>query len=469
MLTISVIIALLGYLVWLLQPQPQLSVHEQVVRLRDFVEHNLTLTEEVFIEPGNRGLLLPDVVKAAQAQLDYRLKANGVRLRFKLIDNLPKKIEPALESRPLVEVPVTTDDMGDSILKSVETASIKNLGSVDTKVDTDSPSQHEKEIRNHGPFASKEISVSGSNDEMNLKRPTYNDRSVRALELYFYDTPHMWVDMYAPIAFLAYNLEQTHRNDVPFFVTQALYDALLKPDIEMWEQMSQKQNDASHQNQTLFDSYRKEIKINFIAAEESGDSPADIIDGIKKYMERYSIIEPFVHVTTSVQILDVSKRRAAKHLTKNTTLDLTFFYLTSLRPYANSVQGVPLYHISPEEPPSVPPHDHYGTAYEDYEERLNTVVYNISDFLLAAAEEINTFVGLPISDTQNLHLKTASALKHYTVLGIKGTLSKLLDPERFSQSAFSDVCQLLDTLMVESHHNWLDHLPKIHNVYNSIA
>lgn len=465
MLTVSVIIALLGYLAWLLQPQP--SIHQQVVRLRDFVEHNLTLTEEIYIESGNRGLLLPDVVAAAQAQLDYRLKKNAIRLRFKLIDHLPKKIEPALESRPLIDALVTTDNIQESENpKTIETAVITEPGAPNfIEKDALLASYHlEEKIQKNEALSDHSMKLSASEI---VGLPEFDDRVVRSLELYFHDTPHMWVDFYQPIAFLAYNLEQTHRNDVPFFVTQALYDTLLKPDIEMWEQMvfKEAQKDV---NETLFDGYRQEVRVNFVAAEESGDSPADIIESINRYMERYSLLKPFVRVSTSVQILDVSKRLAAKHLTKNSTLELTFFYLTSLRPYANSVQGVPLFHISPEEPPTEPPHDHFGTAYKEYEKRINTVVYNISDFLLAASEEINKFVGLPLSDTQNLHLKTASALKHYTMLGIKDTLTKLLDPETFSESGFSDVCHLVDTILVETHHNWLDHLPRIQNIYKSL-
>lgn len=466
MFTIPVIVALLGCLVWLLQPQP--SGIERVVKLRDFVEHNLTLTEEVYIESGNRGLLLPDVVAAAQAQLDYRLRNGGVRLLFKLVDHLPKKIEPALESRPLIEATATSDESKEpQNPKTIETAVITEAAPLEVSEQdlNQAYARLEEEIRNHE--APPDNSTNSSNSG-NVNKPKFNDRAVRALELYFYDTPHMWVDLYEPIAFLAYNLEQTHRNDVPFFVTQALYDALLQPDIEMWEQMVHReaQKDA---NTTLFDGYRPEVKVNFVAAEESGDSPADIIESIERYMERYSIVEPFVHISTTVQILDVSKRRAAKHLTKNSTLELTFFYLTSLRPYANSVQGVPLHHISPELPPAAPPHDHFGTAYKEYEKRVNTVVYNISDFLLAASEEINKFVGLPLTDTQNLHLKTASALKHYTMLGIKDTLTKLVDPDKYSEPVFSEICQLVDTILVETHHNWLAHLSHIHRVYKSLV
>lgn len=423
---IPAVILLLAWIAFLLQKSP--PPHEYAARLRHFVAHNLSVCEEVHITAGNRGLLLPDLVQATQAQLNFRLKADSVPLRYVLVDELPKHIPAAMETKPIP-------------------------GSLATATE-ESPDTITSEIR----IGVKEESLFGSNYSVTLPCPIL---AKRTLELYFHDRPHLWVDLYEPLAILAYNLEQVHRNDVPFFTTQVLYDALLEPDLAMWKQCGPK-------TRRSFQQYCREVQVNFVAAEETSESPTHIIQSIERYMERFSILEPFVKVNTSIQVLDVSKRRAAPHLTQNSSLVLTFFYLTTLRPYANSIQGVSLYHISPEPPQEPDLRDNYGTQYQAYQKRLQTTVYNMSDFLLGVTREVSKFVGLPDSSSANLGLKTMSALKHYTILGVRECLDVLLNKDLYDDEAYIKVSRIVDSMMTESHHDWKSHLKTIYEVYWSL-
>lgn len=388
---------------------------------------------------------MPDLVKATQAQLDFRLKSNGIPLRFCLVDHLPKAIEPLMEKRPIPGT-YATSTIEESDDNSVLTKEVYD------------------DLRN-GKNDNGNGNGNGSGNGSITNPQSYSEASaIRSIELHFHDFPHMWVDLYEAEAILAYNLDQTHRNDVPFFVTQALYDALLEPDIQMWELV---QNDYKSKNRS-FPDYKKEINVNFVAVEDSSDSPWDILLNIERFMARYKMLEPFVNIKVGIEVLDVSKRRAASHLIKNTTSSISFFYLTTLKGYVNSVQGVPLHHISPEDPPKEVPQDSYGTAYQAYEKRLNTVVYNISDFMGDASREIAKLVGLPSSSTPNLRLKTASALKHHTLMGIRDTLDILLDPELFSESHFHRVCLMVDSLIVNQRHEWLKHLEEIYTIFQDL-
>lgn len=415
-------ITILGWIAFLLLKSP--SPHEHAARLRHFVAHNLSVCEEVHIKAGNRGLLLPDLVKATQAQLDFRLTADAVPLRYVLVDNLPERIPAAMETQP--------------IPGSLAHATEVSLSAVQEQVETQ-------------PLYEDSLMASSS----------FTLLPNRTLDLYFHDKPHLWVDLYEPLAILAYNLEQVHRNDVPFFATQVLYDALLEPDLTMWKQ-------CGPHTQRKFGDYRPQVRVNFVAAEETSETPSHIIESIEKYMKRFSILEPFVKVNTSIQVLDVSKRRASPHLTKNTSLELTFFYLTSLRPYTNNVQGVSLYHISPEIPKDLGLKDRYGTEYQAYQKRLQTTVYNMSDFFLSATREISKFVGLPDSYSANLALKTMSALKHYTILGVRECLDVLLDPSNYEEAAYVEVSKVVDSMMSEVHHDWEKNLKRVYEVHRRL-
>lgn len=438
MLTITIV----GLSLWLAYLLHKPSLDEQITRLLHCLENDLVVREEVYVRAGNRGLLLPDVVAAAQAQLNFRLRSNDIPLEFILVDELPKLIEPIMKTRP-----VPTSATQENFTESIETK--RNEGIDENHSQLEAGFQNLDNITVPSDIVAHRLDVTSS----------------RTLELYFHDTPQMWVDLYDPVAILAYNLDQTHRNDVPFFVTQALYDALLEPDLTMWKQLDY----SRAAGKSTFSTYRREVKVNFIAAEESSDSPCDIIKSLEEYMLRYSILDPFVRVNSTIEVLNVSKRRAAKHLMQNSSNELTFFYLTTLRPYANSVEGVPLYHISPKESPTQLPQDHYGTEYQEYQQILDMVVYNISDFVLAVALEISKFVGLPLSPTPNLVLKTSSAMKHYTILGLRDSLALMREKPGVPKAMYQEVCLILDSLVLELRHNWLHQLARVYEVYQELT
>ncbi|RKP28424.1 hypothetical protein METBISCDRAFT_25022 [Metschnikowia bicuspidata] len=415
---IPIAIALVAWIALQYRPSP----HDQLAKLRHFVAHNFSVHEEIHINAGNRGLLLPDVVAAAQMQLDFRLLTAGVPLKFTLVDQLPTRIAASTETQP---IPGATATASEEVL----TADL-------------APRKDSSDATDAQP-----------------RRPL--TLFIRRLDLYFHDTPHLWLDLYEPRAMLAYNLDQVHRNDVPFFMAQVLYDTLLEPDLAMWKQILTPGR--------KFADYRREVRVNFVAAEESGESPPDIIAGIKKYMARYALVEPFIRINSSVQILDVSRRHAAAYLTRNSTHDLTFFYLTTLKPYTNSVGGVQLYHMAPEPPAQAPPLDHYGTEYQAYQKRLDTTVYNISGFLQFVSLEIAKFVGLPDSTTANLVLRSTSAMKHHTIMGIRECLDLLLAPGNYRREVFAQVCQLVDTIMTSRYHDWASHLSRVYDLHRELS
>ncbi|WPK26571.1 hypothetical protein PUMCH_003929 [Australozyma saopauloensis] len=420
MLIPSLISLLLAWvlLLWSRRQAP----HEQAAQLRQFVQNYLTVCEEVAVVAGNRGLLLPDLVTAAQKQLDYRLKQDAVRLKFELKDDLPTRIKPATETKPIP---------GSMATATVDNSTVElNNREENGQIESQSPE-----------VPSEPQSLLG-----------------RTLELLFYDVPDMWVDLVEPRTILVYNLEQVHQNDVPFYMSQALYDVLLEPDLKMWQSSKL----------LSFADYRQEVTVNFVAAEESSESPQQILDSINTYMKRYEFMAPFLRIQWSVQVLDVSKRRAARHLTHNTTQQLTFFYLTSLKPYADAVQGVPLYHVSPAAPESPALQDHYGTQYEAHQKRLKTTVYNMTSFFSGVSKAIGQFVYLPESSSMNLSLRAASLMKHTTLKGIEEVLTTLLERENFEPKLYHEICTIVDSIASNQKHDWPSHLQRVYKVFHEL-
>lgn len=398
--------------------------------LRDYVAHNLTVAQPVHVRPGNRGLVFPDAVRATQQQLDYRLRSNGVPYRYPLVDELPRSIERLPDHIEVAEFVPTVDATNTDETTSTESAdaaATDSTDSADTTTDRDTNS---------------------------------TDTTVQyVVELMFHDLPGMWLDVDSDRelrAVMTYNLDMVHRNDVPFFLTQTIYDHLLDADLRARRDMQDRP----------FAYYRPAVRVNFVAAEELGVTPPEIQRVFEHHLAQFDKVRMYVDVQAAFHVLDVTKKRAPPTWTRNSTTELTFFYLTTLKPYANSVQGVPLYHIDLEEATARSAGDAYGTEYLENVQHANRATYNVTRFLDDATAQIEQFIDLPSTKARNLRLRAEGAMKHYTINGIVELLDKIIDGD-FDLGVYKKICALVDEIVSETEHDWLAHLHRVHAMHQA--
>lgn len=421
---LAVLVAIVGAIAFFF---PRSSPEAEARVLRDFVASNFSVSQPVHIRFGDRGFVFPDLVEAAQAQLDFRLRNDGISHRYPLVDELPKRIERLPEEEDVVPDFVLTDDV------------------------TDEVSRTETEPVETGEIEARSTDLSGDSGII----PRY------VLELLQHGLTGMWMDLEGETelkSVLTYDLDVIHRNDIPFFVTQALYDNLLLSDLLMHEEVKSKQ----------FSDYQPEVYVNFVAAEDQGISSDAIKDEFESHMAQYERVAPFVRINSHFHTMDVTKARAKPNWIRNTTNELTYFYLTSMKGYANSIQGVYLHHIDRVTVSSEPTGDPYGTDYLEQQKRANTATYDVSSFLEQVASEVEEHVHLPGPEAANIRLRAESAMKHFTLKGIVSILDQFL-AGKCGPDVYKKICALVDQIMTENEHDWLRHLRLVSDLSNSIS
>lgn len=399
--------------VWLLWSRQQ---PESALLLRDFVAQGLPIQQNVHIRFADRGFTFPDLVEATQRQLDFRLKTDNVSFQYTLIDELPATVARPPDSHRVVlfnDVALT-----DGVMTQM-------------------------------PVYVEEFATAAN--DTGAVVPEHNASLLYAVDLHFSDKPKMWLDTKLLTAHMAYSLDYLHQNDLPFFLTQTIYDNLLEADLQMLHQIKSYN----------FSDYSPRVKVNFVAAEELGLLPAEVGTAIADFLATYNaLVSPLVTIDASFQTLDVSKRRAAPHLTRNTLNEITFFYSTTMRPYADSIQGVPLHHIDLVVPDKPTAGDLYGTEYQEQLRKAELETWNVTSFVRGISASMHTVLKLPAVGTATLQMKADGAAKHFTLKGIEEILDMLVD--HFDAAAYKKISKFIDALLLEHEHDWLQHL---HTVY----
>lgn len=397
--------------------------------LLEYVTQNFAIRQDVDIRVGDLGLRFPDLVEATQLQLNHRLKQANIPFVYNLVDELPKiVIRPRnkdFEPEEVIITPVETPSSTES-----DFAVPTNLEN-DNSVGKDSAGDNS----------------SAATSTISRTIPEY------FVELVLADKVGIWQDLHELKVILTYSLEACHQNDLPFYLTQAIYDHLLLPDVELFDTGRD------------FSQFVPQLKVNIIAAEELGESPETLRSHLESTMEFLaSQISPYVETSIEFFVIDVTKKRVPAALLSNNTATLNIFYLTSLAGITNKVQGVDLYHIYQENIQEYS-HDPYGTAYREHSQRAKHGGYNSTDFEKGATLAIKEAVGLGDFAVENVNLLVESSMKHTTISGIVAVLEELLRVETFDSEKFHCVAELVDTILSESTHDWSKHLKTIFELY----
>lgn len=393
---------------WALLNRPTPLGPENVVALRLLVE-NLPVTQNIHIREDSPGLRFPDLVAAAQAQLDHRLRNENVSFHYSLVDHLPQNIGRLDRSRTIEAGPmITTYD------ESAETNTA--LTNLPTSEDT---------------FADRTA-------------PEYS------VGLVFANTNSMFLDYLKPKVILSYNMDTVHRNDLPFFLVQAIFDHLLEADLAL-----------GNLKNGSFSNYKPHFEIGFVAVEESGSTPKEIQSAIKKHFsEIISFLAPFAKVTIRFFAVDVTKSRVPVAQAKNSSDTVNFFYLTSLEGFANSIQGVLIFHMGLEKQNETLGEEKlYGTALLEKQKYSSHPTYNITAFVQDATRTLLESIGIPFSSSSNLLMRVESALKFYTITGIVEKLDQLAGD--FNEKSFLQVAGLVDEILSNNEHDWKKYLLQV--------
>lgn len=420
MLLLAVAAIIAGVLLW--HPTPKVA--DQARDLRQAVLHNLTFPQPVEIVAGNRGLKLPDLVQAAQLQINYRLAKDGLPFAYLLVDSLPTVI-PREDLPPPAPPMIITDDAETAL----ETAGASAL------------TEPEPEVVG-------ELLQLGQQEQPGTLAGPANF----SVEIHYGDHLSVWMDVEDPKAHLRYSLDDVHTNDLPFFLTQTIYDILLGPDTASWPALSGVS--LQHHNQNL--------TVNFVAAEDSAQSPEIVADLIRHHLQRYDAISRLVSVNVAFHTLDVSRRRADASLLGNTSDSLTLWYTTLLGGYADSIQGVALYPIPPQE--SAYEGSEHGTAYERH--MMTNHGYDVAPFLADVDSAIEQYLGLPHGGSANLCTRAELALKHRTIRGFAEVLGRIADDEAW-EPAFEPVARLLERAVADARPDYLQYLHQLLSVYQA--
>lgn len=433
----------------------QSRTHAQA--LRNYVANHFAVIQDIHIRFGDLGLRFPDLVNATQAQMDYRLKLDKIPFVYRLIDELPSKIKrPRNENFEPAEVVITPTETAteEALTATISTQDINlTTSEITSKMTSETASETNNETNSEtNSETTSETLIETTSEPKQRSIPEY------VVELAYTEELSIWIDINDLKATLTYNLESCHLNDLPFYLTQAIYDNLLLVDL------------TQHRESTYgdFKEYIPELKVNFIAAEELGSTPEDLSLRLKARIEDFTkLVSPYVKTTVDVLNFDVTKKRIPSIYLTNTTSTLNIFYLTSLEGITNKIQDVSLYHINKEVPDDYVEKDQYGTAYIEQLKRAETLGYNCSAFLDESSEAIARAVKLPQVDINNVNLRVESSMKHNTISGIVAVLDQILEAKVFDSQKFKNVTTLVDTILAESNHDWSSHLQRVYKLYVS--
>ncbi|GEQ67575.1 hypothetical protein JCM33374_g1240 [Metschnikowia sp. JCM 33374] len=437
---------------------------DQAKQLRQFIAYNFSVPQEVNVQFSDRGFRFPDLVEAAQLQLDFRLKQDNVPYKYVLVDRLPKTIsrpptdlEEMLQREViLTDEAVTPKPFGEET-DVLSTSVDKTQDSVTTETGTNVTSSIVDLDADDLEDASSVTNSSGVSSKSVVPRmPEY------AVELDFNGSPKLSMDLIKLKVYMSYHLDFIHQNDLPFYITQAVYDMLLKPDIDMWKDI--------HGSRRKFRDVTRRLKVNFVAAEESGETHPEIADAISQHMRKFDDIKAYVDVQQSVHVLNVSKQRAAAHFLQNTTDELTFFYSTTLRPYANTIQGVPLRHLDLLAKETNIEGDPQGTEYQERFRQSQIDTYDVTSFLEEATDFIKGAVRFSVPGSSNLVLMAETTMKHYTIIGLTEVLDALLETDiSFDVEIYKEVCKVVDKILQEGNHDWAEHLSVVAALHEKVV
>lgn len=387
---------------------------DQANHLKAFVTNNFNISQPVHVRWGGRGLRFPDLVAATQLQLNYRLQQDGIPFTYPLINDLPDLF-----------LPVTT---------------------------TTTPSAVEALVTGH------------EEDDTETSDPLYSvfnneEPSEFSVELVIYKELAIWLDTHNFKATMTFDMAHVHSNDLPFYLTQTLYDHLLAPDIRM----------AGNMKSWKFEYYRPHLHLNFVAAEERNDSPASVTKELVLYAKFIaSLMAPIANISTSFHVWDVTGAKMPPNLSQNTSDILTFVYLTSLKGIVNQIQGIQLHHLEPSKNKEVLTSDEQGTRFIPPYTEFDANVFNVTGFVRGATHSIEQRYGISEGDSNNVRLKAHFAAKHICIKGIIASLDLLINVGNFDEDLFNALCQLVDEILAESLHNWKDHLSRVHTIYQRI-
>lgn len=408
MLTISAIVALIVWIGSVLLNRPKLT-KELAASLRLLVAENFPVNQNIHISFENTGLRFPDLVAAAQLQLDHILQQKNIPFRYTLVDDLSQTFYSQdsvqiVESKPMI---ITVDS--------------ESTGTTENATETELPVVPDR------------------------TKPTYE------VSLALSNSVAIYHDIYALKVIMSYDLDAVHKNDMPFFVAQAVLDHLLAVDFATAEKIK----NAS------FSDYKPVMQVNFVAAEDLGNTPNEIITAISSHFaDLKKRLYPFLNFNFSFIPVDVTKNRLRSDLTKNATCTLNFVYLTSLLGFVDVIQGVPIHHMS-----SAPVENFreeevlYGTELLKKQQQLTSSTYNITSFVESATSAIIETAGLPALDADNLNIQCESAMKYYTLIGIVEELDRIT--ENFSESEFMKVAKLVDHILTQDEHDWHKYLLQV--------
>lgn len=384
----------------------------QAEALRLLVAGSFPVTQNIHISFENTGLRFPDLVPAAQLQLDHILQQKGILSRYALVDDLAQTFDPFLTARAPEPGPMLiTVDAGGSAPATTAT----------NATETDA-STHKK-----------------------------RDKPLYGVSLALSDSVSIYHDIYANKVIMGYDLNAVHKNDMPFFVAQAVIDHLLAVDFSTAEKI----------RNTPFSNYASRLDVNFVAAEELGNTPTEIVTAIEDHFA--NIIErlnPLVELTIRCISVDVTKTRLRPANTKNSTNVLNFVYLTSLLGFADVIQGVPIRHLETETVQDLKENQVlHGTELLKRQQQVGCSTYNITSFVDDAASAIFAAAGLPLVESENLAMRAESAMKYYALTGIVEELDRITD--NFSEGAFLRVAKLVDHILVQEEHDWHEYLLQV--------
>lgn len=395
-----VLLACLGS--WLLNKEP--FGRPQVDALRLLVAERFPVNQNIHILFENTGLRFPDLVTASQMQLDHILQQQNILFRYTLIDDLAQEFDPFLSvAEPTSPMLITLD-------------------------------------------ATESLSVKATVAEAKERtKPTYS------VALALSDSVSIYHDIFAPKVIMGYDLNAVHKNDMPFFVTQAIIDHLLAVDFSTAKLLC---------NSTFAD-YSPRLEVNFVAVEELGDTPSEIVEAIRNHFaEIQQRLSPFAKLDVRFVLVDVTKNRLRPANTKNSTQSLNFVYLTSLLGFADEIQGVPIRHLTKEKVERLKDGEVlYGTELLERQRKLDSATYNITSFVQSAQFAILSASGLPMVDSENLAMRAESAMKYYTITGIVGELDRIT--QNLDKTAFLQVAKLVDHILTQDEHDWHEYLLQV--------
>lgn len=414
---VSVLAAFVAYVRWGLGISEEPSI-AQIEALRTYVADLFAVKQPIRIRFHDTGFRFPDLVLATQRQLDYQLAKLGIPYRYPLIDELPKHI-PRLG------------------FNKTSTQSTRVFTLTDGAISATDAVEDAEEM---------DISVTPPPDF--------------SLDMALGGNVGVWLDLVRFRAMMTYNLESVHANDLPFYLAQTILDHLCEVDVKLYDM----------RHNISFDDYVPKLTVNIVAAEDGALKESTVVeDAIEELLLKHlEVIKPFVNVTPRLYTIDVTKNRIPRTIMKNTTDQITFVFLTTLKGFLNQVDGASVYHLLPDKP-KTNLGDAYGTEYIEAQKLNESPRINITNFLFSVFGEIEERTGLR-EKCSNKHLEVFFTTKLLTIKGIEKALKLIKnDPNEANLLTFWEVCKLVDLILSEREHNWSSHLKHIHEIIKKVT